>query len=125
MSAARDATLLELRAELGRLRYGVPLAEAGLSTLDLQVHAAEEAADLANYTLALEMRGDPAPGDEAIEAAIARARAEIARLEARGYTLHQACADLLLGADPAQVARRLGYADTRGAAEQIRKDGAR
>ena len=53
------------------------------------------------------------------------ARAEIARLEARGYTLHQACADLLLGADPAQVARRLGYADIREAAEQIRKDGAR
>jgi hypothetical protein len=40
---------IQSRAELGLVKYGVSLDYAGLTELELLIHAQEEAMDLANY----------------------------------------------------------------------------
>lgn len=51
MSAIEDEVCkkLQSRAEIGLVKYGVTLESANLSTLELLIHAQEEALDLANY----------------------------------------------------------------------------
>lgn len=50
-------TELQHRAQAGRAKYGVALADAGLSRAELLQHAKEEALDLACYLQALLMTG--------------------------------------------------------------------
>lgn len=56
---ANRALLLQ-RSQLGIAKYGVTLADSGLSERQLVVHALEEALDLANYLQARLMQIDAA-----------------------------------------------------------------
>lgn len=124
MTAPTFDDLIRLRSELGRLRYGRTLAEAGLSRAELAAHWVEEMADATAYAIAY---GPMTRGqcDAAIAAAYAHTEAEIDRLRARPYSPALALADVLAGADPGQVARRLGYPDAASAAEGLRRGAAR
>ena len=77
------AELVEVRAELGRLRYGADLTR---DTPDLGAHAECESADLLCYLAAM---GRTAGKDDTREA-IRMTRAEIARLRERRATMTDA-----------------------------------
>jgi hypothetical protein len=77
------AELIEVRAELGRLRYGADLTA---DTPDLGAHMQCERADLMCYTAALHRMAT----DDDTREAIRMTRAEIARLRERRATMTDA-----------------------------------
>lgn len=100
--SASAADLVEARARLGVLRYGVELSA---DTPDLGAHLACEVADCHVYRGALAR--DPA--DEDYRAALVMTQREVARLEARraqaGDQLARVARHLLAGLDAAQRGR--------------------